>query len=467
MGRNLPTRLKDIPYFIDDAHASRHQGFIIFVAMRSLFVRQTLRHLMTEKDESRAPDLSAVISIHSGLSSWLLDRALPLWDEHGVDRRSGGYFENISCRGPQAGLEVSGDVRRGRVVARQIYAFDVGQRLGWRSHASSPVDHGGDYLFAHLHRGDGRFHTSLDESTLEPRAPFSLYEQAFYLFALARLNATFGERYPAAATAARCLARLRSSVGKSIGGFEESNPPSLPLKSNPHMHLLEAALAWIEVTDGPRQQPWIALATEIVGLCLTRFRDPSTGAIREYFDFQWAALAGDDGRVLEPGHQFEWAWLLMRWSESPHSTVAVRAACASAIEQLLHVGERWGVDRVRGIAINEMWDDMTLKDATAKLWPQTERVKAWCAVLDRARTPAEADRACRQIGLAAQGMAKFLRTDAPGLWHEVCSPEGAFVVGPSRASSLYHVVCAIDTLRKTLSNHLGSAVYCSRSYLAG
>jgi mannose-6-phosphate isomerase len=427
----------------------------------------TLRHVMMETDQSRAPDFSAVISIQSQLSRWLLDHALPLWDEHGVDRRSGGYFETISSPGPQATLQVSGDVRRGRVVARQIYVFDVGQRLGWRSHASSPVAHGCDYLFSRLHRGDGLFHTSVDGSTLEPRSPFSLYEQAFYLFALARLNATVGERYPIAATAVRCLDRLRSSVGKSIGGFEESTPPSLPLKSNPHMHLLEAALAWIEVTDGSLQQPWTELAREIVGLCLTRFRDNATGAIREYFDYQWRPVAGDDGRVVEPGHQFEWAWLLMQWSESSCSTIAERAACARAALQLVEVGERWGVDAVRGIAVNEMWDDMSLKDAAAKLWPQTERVKAWCAVLGRAQTPAEADHACRQIAVAAQGMVKYLRTDAPGLWHEVCSAEGEFVAGPSRASSFYHVVCAIDVLRKTVSDHRSSALHCSRMNLAG
>jgi mannose-6-phosphate isomerase len=420
---------------------------------------------MTDMAESRAPDLSAVISIHSGLSSWFLDHALSFWDEHGVDRRSGGYFESIACRGPQAEREATGDVRRGRVVARQIYAFDVGQRLGWRSSAPSPVDHGCEYLFSRLHRGDGLFHTSVDASTFEPRAPFSLYEQAFYLFALARLNGAAGRGHPVAATAARCLERLRTSAGRRAGGFEESDPPSLPLKSNPHMHLLEAALAWIDVADGARQQPWIALAAEIVGLCLTHFRDPATGVIHEYFDYEWAA-AGEHGQVWEPGHQFEWAWLLMRWADSPHSSAPERVACARAADELMQVGERWGVDPLRGIAMNEMWDDMSAKDAAAKLWPQTERVKAWCAMLDRARTPAEADRAGRQIVLAAQGMAKYLRTDVQGLWHEVCFPDGSFTAGPSRASSFYHLVGAIEVLRRTVSGYLGGALYSSRASIA-
>jgi len=167
-------------------------------------------------------------------------------------------------------------------------------------------------------------------------------------------------------------------VGKVIGGFEESDPPSLPLKSNPHMHLLEAALAWIDATNGAAQAPWIELAREIVGLCLTRFMDASTGAIREYFDYQWNAAAGDDGRIVEPGHQFEWAWLLMQWASSTHASPSERRACLEAADRLVELGERWGVDAVRGVAINELWDDMTVKESAAKLWPQTERLKAWC-----------------------------------------------------------------------------------------
>lgn len=399
--------------------------------------------------ESGALDFGAVTAIQSELSSWFLDHALSFWDEHGVDRQAGGYFETIVLPDPHGQVAALGDVRRGRVVARQIYVFDVGEQLGWRSRLSSPVEHGCMYLFSRLHRGDGAFHTALEASSEGPHSPFSLYEQAFYLFALARLYPRGEERYPIAATAARCLDRLRMSVGKSGGGFEESNPRSLPLKSNPHMHLLEAALAWVEVAEGRQSAPWIALAREIVGLCLTAFRDPATGAVREYFGYEWQPAPGDDGRVVEPGHQFEWAWLLMRWADSPHCTPAERAPCLRAAEQLLQVGER-GVDQVRGIAVNEMWDDMTVKDSAAKLWPQTERVKAWCAMFERARTPAEIDRACRHIAHAARGMAKYFRTDQPGLWHEICPSNGRFLVGPSRASSFYHIVGAIEVLRKTV-----------------
>jgi mannose/cellobiose epimerase-like protein (N-acyl-D-glucosamine 2-epimerase family) len=416
---------------------------------------------MTDMGYSRAPNFGAVISIQNQLLEWLRHHALPFWDRHGVDRQSGGYFENIALAGPRHTPGVSGEVRRGRVVARQLYAFDVGHRLGWRSALSSPVDHGCDYLFSHMHLGDGLFHTAVDAATHRPVAPFNLYEQAFYLFALARLSSTLSDRYPIAKTAVRCLERLRNNWGKAGGGFEESNPATLPLKSNPHMHLLEAALAWIEVNDGPEQRLWIDLAKELVSLCLVHFMDPATGAVREYFDHQWQPAAGADGRIIEPGHQFEWAWLLMQWSSSRHGDDAERQACSRAAERLMEVGERWGVDPVRGIAINEIWDDMSVKDSAAKLWPQTERVKAWCAVLERAQTAADAERACQKVAAAACSLAKYLPAEPAGLWHEVWSSDGSFVMGPSKASSLYHVVCAIDVLRQTVSDHRTSVLYSS------
>ena len=52
--------------------------------------------------------------------------------------------------------------------------------------------------------------------------------------------------------------------------------------------------------------------TNLRMLALTRFIDPETGVLREFFDADWRAPGGEDG-LVEPGHQFEWAWLLQRW----------------------------------------------------------------------------------------------------------------------------------------------------------
>jgi mannose-6-phosphate isomerase len=392
------------------------------------------------------------------LDEWLREHALPFWDRHGVDRTGEGFFEDI-----QLGLDHtpvgSGELRRGRVVARQIYVFEVGRRMGWRSPLSSPIDHGCDYLFRRMHLGDGLFNTAVAADTHVPHANFSLYEHAFYLFALAQIHESQAGRHPVATTAARCLEQLRGRWGKSNGGFNESVPATLPLKSNPHMHLLEAALAWIGCSAGTDQQRWIALAAELVDLCLTRFIDSNSGAVREYFDADWLPVSGPLGRIVEPGHQFEWAWLLTQWSSTIHCVAGERQACLRAAQRLLELGERYGVDPHRGIAVNEIWDDMSIKDADGKIWPQTERVKAWCAALDQATASPAAEHAYRGVLAAARGLARYFREDTPGTWHEVCGADGRFRVGACKASSLYHVVCAIDVLSRTVDRHRTRILY--------
>ncbi|MDP9065080.1 MAG: AGE family epimerase/isomerase, partial [Pseudomonadota bacterium] len=118
--------------------------------------------------------------------------------------------------------------------------------------------------------------------------------------------------------------------------------------------------------------------------------------------------------------------------------------------------EEHGVDANRGVAINEMWDDMTAKDLTAKLWPQTERLKAWCAVLDAAASAREVAHATPRLIGAAAGLVKYLTGPTPGLWYETCLPSGHFIAEPSKASSLYHIVGAIEALGKTVATAIAA-----------
>jgi mannose/cellobiose epimerase-like protein (N-acyl-D-glucosamine 2-epimerase family) len=398
----------------------------------------------------RSASLCSVAVLVDELVAWLQQDALPLWDQYGVDREMGGYFESLRVVSNTRAFEISGRIRRGRVVSRQMFAFDVGHRLGWKSMYSDPVEHGCDYLFSRMHRGDGLFHTSLDAETGLPQSLFSLYEYAFYLFALARVSAAQSAHFPIEDTAALCLKQLRRNWGKVIGGFEEGEPSRLPLKSNPHMHLFEAALAWIEASEGSRAAPWVELAEEIAELCTGYFIDADTGLIREYFDAQWRPMEGDSGRVVEPGHQFEWAWLLVRWVESGHGGSRHREMCLAAARRLVEVGERWGVDAARGVAVNELRDDMCITDPAAKLWPQTERIKAWCAMLEQAQTVNDAEAARHKLTLAIRGMLQYFLVQPRGLWQEVMLPGGDFTSEPCKASSFYHIVCAIETLQRSL-----------------
>jgi mannose-6-phosphate isomerase len=400
--------------------------------------------------------LESLSSLRNRLTRWLIEDAVPLWAKYGVDWDSGGLFETLTFDATRRVFEAGGDVRRGRVVARQIFVFEAARRLGWRpAETSDPVAHGCTYLFTRMHHNDGLFHSAVDAQTGEPRRAFSLYEYAFYLFALARVHRSLAAHFPIAETAASCLRQLRRNWGRAGGGFEESDPPSLPLKSNPHMHMLEAALAWIEALDESHRGPWIELAEDMVNLCLERFIDARTGALREYFDDAWRPAAGAPGRLVEPGHQFEWAWLLTQWARMGLCGADQRRVCHRAAERLIGVGERWGVDPTRGVAFNEMWDDMRPRDAGAKLWPQTERIKAWCSMLEQARTDTAAEHAIRALSASVLGLEKYFVAEPAGIWEEELRADGTFAPGPCKASSFYHIVCAVQTVDQTLTQLQG------------
>jgi len=146
---------------------------------------------MTETDESRAPPMGAVVSIKDELSKWFCrPRVAPVERIRRRSRNPGVISSTIVAGGARQNSKrpaTSAAVVSSR--GKSTCSISAGAWGGGRP-VSNPVDHGCDYLFSHLYMGDGRWHTSLDSTTRVPRAPFSLYEQAFYLFALAQLHPT-------------------------------------------------------------------------------------------------------------------------------------------------------------------------------------------------------------------------------------------------------------------------------------
>jgi mannose-6-phosphate isomerase len=175
---------------------------------------------------------------------------------------------------------------------------------------------------------------------------------------------------------------------------------------------------------------------------MEHFIDSESGMLREFFGEDGEPLAGFPGTIIEPGHQFEWAWLLSRWSGTSGDEAAEIAA-----SRLFDIGERYGIDVVRGVAIDVLLADMSSHSRQARLWPQTERLKAALA-LARGATESERKTSLERSALvAAEGLSHYLHTTIPGLWHDKMRADGTFVIEPAPASSLYHIACAIDCLR--------------------
>ncbi len=212
-----------------------------------------------------------------------------------------------------------------------------------------------------------------------------------------------------------------------LGGHVEDRTGGGPQRSNPHMHLLEAALAWIAVDEDP---DWRDMADGLASLCLGKFIDSSTGALREFFAADWSPVPGVEGRICEPGHHYEWAFLLDRWAR-----LTDRGA-PDAVARLIAFADAHGLDSRRGVAINAVLADGSLHDPVARLWAQAERVRGYVATR----------RSEEEVTKAVVGLQRFLGTPLPGLWYDRLAVDDRFVVEPARATSLYHIVGAVAEL---------------------
>jgi mannose-6-phosphate isomerase len=364
------------------------------------------------------------------LRQWLLQSACPMWSKAGFDRGNGGFYERVA----QDGTALD-EPRRARVQPRQVYAFAAAAGLGWHGNAREIVERGTAYVLKHYRRDDGLYRTlvapdgtALDNSAL-------LYDQAFVLLGFASARRLLGPDPALEESATDLFDSLYSELKRVGPGFCSGLPERFPLLSNPHMHLFEAALAWCQISKEPG---WRTLADELGELALTRFIDAHSGALRETFDETWSPAPGMGGRRVEPGHQFEWAWLLLRWrpeNDSPARRAALR---------LIEIGEQSGVRR--GMAIDALLDDLTPLETSARLWPQTERLKASALA---ASITGEA-RYWNSAVSAAKGLLRYFETPTAGLWYDRQTAEGSFPVGPAPASSFYHIVAAVQTLTEAL-----------------
>jgi len=369
--------------------------------------------------ELEGPAFASLDEAAQWYDCWLHKAALPLWWSAGADRERGGFHEALSIDGQPRPA-----ARRARVQGRQAFVYATAGVLGWDGPWREAAWHAMDFFLERFRREDGLFRTliGLDGAVLDETA--MLYDQAFALLGTATLHQA-DPRGGEMVTVARSVRRGLEAMRHPAGGYRENI--AYPFQANAHMHLLEGAMAWAELVGGD----WEAMVDEIVEMALTVFIDPQGGFLREFFDADWRLTPGEDGRLVEPGHQFEWAWLLHR-----HERRRGDARAGAAARGLYAAGRR-GVDASRKVAVNELWDDFSLRDGTARLWPQTEHLKANLLLGDPV-TALE----------TAEAMRAYLRTPAAGAWRDKLRPDGTFVDEPAPATSFYHILGACLELFK-------------------
>lgn len=371
------------------------------------------------------PSLDSLADVRAHARQWLFEAAAPLWAGVGVCP-DGLFAERLSLQGERVVMP-----RRLRVQARQIFSFCTIGRLGWDGPWREIVTRAVDILITRGRRADGLFCHLFDETGAVSNHALDLYDHAFGLFALAHAGQML-DRPDLFDIAEEIQDRLDQDWRRPEGGFWEGElTPCPPYRQNPHMHMFEAALAHSRFSGRPR---WRLMVDELAALFRNRFQDSASGAVTEYFDRDWGRLPGEEGIIAEPGHCLEWAWLFEVGFDDGSGVPVSDALTAFARSN--------GLCTSHGVAINEVRTDGSIRDAGARLWPQTERLKAAIARLNRTGSREEELEAIS----AYKGLIRYWDTPALGVWRDRLNADGSWVEEDAPASSFYHIVCALHEL---------------------
>ncbi len=370
---------------------------------------------------------------------YLFDHYLPRWREHGQDA-NGAFVYHLNPDWSRA----ENPERRLRVQARQTYVFAKAAALGAGPEHVHAARLGFDYLldnFADSEHG-GFFLTVTPEG--EPLdTNKELYEHAFVLLACAAMHEATGDERALATAHGICELLDGSLADAANGGFFEGADRAWNARregarrQNPHMHLFEAMLAWSEADpDGP----WKQRATDLLELFYARFYDVPTDLLREFYTQDWSPAAGEEGEVVEPGHHFEWVFLLEEYAR-----IFGEAQWGDATMGLWGWGREHGLDP-KGGAYDECRRDGSVARATKRVWPQTEWLRALAI---RYRDSLETNWS-EQIEAHLDWMReRFCADTFPG-WKEQINAEGNVISDTMHATSVYHVFGAFTALMDAL-----------------
>ncbi len=384
----------------------------------------------------------------STLRPWLLGHVCPFWLAR-IHDPAGGFFEQLDA----AGEGVREARRTSLVQARLIYVFSHAYVLSGDDAFRRAAEHGLAFLLRAFRAADGGWMrmVAVDGTVIDETR--DAYDHAFVLFALAWFYNATGDASAIQLADATWNVMQRHLADRRYGGFQEQYAPDqmdlkLPRRQNPHMHLLEALLALHTVTG---EKSWLRRAAGLVDLFKARFVDSETGALIEFFGPDWTPAPGVEGRLREPGHQFEWVWLLFEFHRATDDDSVIPYA-----ERLFAFGSRYGVER-SGTTPGALYDMVDASGAliagTKLLWPQTEFIKA-CVARAEWLDDAAARPAIRSK-LALIGT-HFMRPDGAS-WHNHLDGEGRPLVNVTPARVLYHLFLAAAEVDRLLAKTTDAA----------
>jgi mannose-6-phosphate isomerase len=310
---------------------------------------------------SRSASQPELTALFASVQQHFQDVIVPLWQGPGWNADMALPYEALDAKHqplpPQR--------YRAMACARQLYLFSslIGQVPQAEERAAALFRS----LQQHFHDAEhGGWFYSIDPQGAPLDQRKDLYTHAFILFACAHYWDKVREPLVESvlnATLEVLAQRFATGDGLYEASLDRDWSPlnSGPLQ-NPLMHLAEAFLAILSVRED------VAVQSALVELCTAmqkRFIDPQHGVLME-------KPLGAVDNWFEPGHQFEWYFLL-------ESSPLLRGSRLHAsLDRAFTFTEQQGVDQQTG-AVRAMLDlelDGRPRDATQRIWAQAEYLRA-------------------------------------------------------------------------------------------
>ncbi|MBK5352805.1 AGE family epimerase/isomerase [Pseudomonas sp. TH41] len=373
---------------------------------------------------SRSASQPKLTALFASVQQHFQDVIVPLWQGPGWNAQMALPYEALDAQHqplpPQR--------YRAMACARQLYVFSslIGQVPAAEARAAALFRS----LQQHFHDAEhGGWFYSIDPQGAPLDQRKDLYTHAFILFACAHYWDKVREpRVESVLNAALEVIAQRFATGDGLyeASLERdwSSLKSGPLQ-NPLMHLAEAFLATLSVHED------LAVEGALVELCTAmqkRFIDPQHGVLME-------KPLGAVDNWFEPGHQFEWYFLL----ES--SPLLRDSTLHASLERAFSYTEQLGVDPHTG-AVRAMLDlepDGPPRDATQRIWAQAEYLRALTLRPDSETSVLRQLQALHQRSLHARG------------WYECRDEKGEVSRQDMPSTTPYHLA----TCYRGLADYLG------------
>ena len=259
--------------------------------------------------------------------SELLDRVMPFWMEHSIDKEMGGYF---TC------LERDGEVfdtdkfvwLQGREVWMLATLYNkVKKKAEWLEAAIQ----GAEFLKRYGHDGNLNWYFALDREGHPLVEPYNIFSYTFAVIAFGQLAlATGNEEY--AEIAKRTFDIVLSKVDNPKGKWSKAAPGARPLKSFAlPMILCNVALEIEPLLDKDFLDRTIATCVHEV---MDVFYRPELGLIVEHLGTDGQLVDCMDGRLLNPGHAIEAMWFIMDLGKRLGDKALIEKAVQIALQEV-------------------------------------------------------------------------------------------------------------------------------------